>query len=276
MESNDTSKQCALCEKVVDSFACSHIVARGFYECLPDKTKMIVLSSDGEQRRRPNAHYIENKICHDCEKVIFKELDEYAISIYGQKVGGENYPKGAIGNNSICIFENVDRRKLRAFWASLLWRFSIADIWELKDVSIGKIYEERIRKDLLAGGEFEYIDALAMFLTGPNAEMYSTPRRFRMTYCGSEPINAYDIRIPALGAYVSLDKRPHPVLEHSKWIVEGRRLSPSLCKDAEGARFAVTNRDVMVDDVERFVEMYQVYKERREEWLAAKKSSARK
>lgn len=271
MNVNEPRKKCVLCGRDVDSFARSHIVARGFYDCLPDKTSMVVFSSDGESRRRPDAHYICNKICHECEKDVFKDLDEYAISIYGQRVGGQMVPSGASGDDSMYVFGDVDRRKLRAFWASLLWRFSISDLWEFNDVKIGEVYEKRIRDDLISQGAFEYINALSMFLVGPNAEMYPPPRRFRMSYHGSDAINAFEIRIPALGSYVSIDKRPHPMLEHLKWTVEGRRISASLDQESEGAAFAIVNRDVMVDDVERCVEMYRVHKERREEWLASRK-----
>lgn len=267
---------CVLCGHTVPSFACSHIIARGFYNGLSSKTNVTMMSSDGEKRKRPNAHYIEDKICHDCEREIFKDLDEYAIAIYCQKDGGHVEPPGGCGDNSMYVFEDVDRRKLRAFWASLLWRFSIAGIWELNGFTIGDCYNRRIRDDLLdyKNREFNYIDSLVMFLTCPNAEMYFMPRRFRLAWKGSDAINAYEIRLPSLGAYVSLDQRPHPMLEHFKWTVGGKRISASLDKESEGSMLAVANRSVMVDDVERFVEMYRVHKERRENWLESMRQSS--
>jgi hypothetical protein len=268
--SNDIGKRCFLCKRETGSFARSHIIARGFYEALPDKTSMVMLASDGEKRRRQDAHYIEKQICHECEKNILKPLDEYAISIYAQKVGGEVVQAGTAG--AMTIFKSVDRQRLRAFWASLLWRFSISSLlWEAKDFTIGKEYDERIRLDLLAGGEFNYVNSLVMFLQSINGLMYSMPRRFRMEYKNSQAINAYEVRMPLIGAYVSLDKRPHPVLEYCKWVVDGNRISASLDKEAEGSMLAIANMGEMAEDFKTYMQMYEVHASRRSNWIQSQR-----
>ena len=176
----------------------------------------------GEGRRLRNVLYDSSILCDECEHGIFAPLDSYAIRVY------RDFKKAAIldmfsisydvkkiataqgiGEAKFVLIKDVDRCKLRAFFASLLWRCHVSNLIELKAVNIGITCEERIRTDLLHKGAFEYVDAIAFSLTDLAHECLIMPCRKRFNVDGLQA-NGYTLQLPHLEFRVSLDQRKNP------------------------------------------------------------------
>ena len=221
--------KCKLCNELCEHFAKSHIIPRGFFSntLVPREKGQSVCDVEsfcatGEGRRLRNALYDTNILCLSCEHDIMAPLDDHAIRIYRDfndaawfnvssfdqniKVVAE---RNGIGDSNVGLMRNVDRRRLRAFFASLLWRCHVSTLRELSLVDIGQKYEKSIRKDLLNGGNFEYIDAIAFSFTSIVHECLTMP--FKKRYCvnGMEA-NGYTLQLPHLEFRVSIDQRRNP------------------------------------------------------------------
>lgn len=221
--------KCKLCDKPCEHFAKSHIIPRGFFSntLVPREKGLGVCDMEsfcatGEGRRLRNALYDTSILCLSCEHNIMAPLDDYAIQIYrdfkdavwfnvssfGQdiKVVAE---RNGIGCSNVGLIKNVDRRRLRAFFASLLWRCHVSTLQELSSVDIGQKYEKSIREDLLNDGNFEYIDAIAFSFTSSAHECLTMP--FKKRYCvNGKEANGYTLQLPHLEFRVSIDQRRNP------------------------------------------------------------------
>jgi len=90
-------------------------------------------------------------------------LDDYGIKVLRDRKGAFRVPLQAKAPMGMLVFESVDKRKIRALIASVLWRCSVSEQPEVRDISVGAVYEGRIRDDLLRGGEFNYVDIVLFF-----------------------------------------------------------------------------------------------------------------
>ena len=220
---------CKLCNKTCDHFAKSHIIPRGFFSnTLVPRAKghgvcdVESFCATGEGRRLRNALYDPNILCLECEHKVITPLDDYAIQIYrdfkdaiwfnvssfdqGIRAVAE---RNGIYDSKIGLMRNVDRCRLRAFFASLLWRCHVSTLQEFSLVDIGQKYEKLIREDLQNGGNFEYLDAIAFSFTSIVHECLTMP--FKKRYCvnGMEA-NGYTLQLPHLEFRVSIDQRRNP------------------------------------------------------------------
>lgn len=266
MAESSEKDRCVLCGNFVESFAKSHIIPRSFFKGIGNGTASEVVSTDGSHAVRRDALYIKDAICHECEHNILAPYDEYATKIYchgenAHVISADNAP-----NCKILVFEDVDRRLLRGFWASLLWRFSIARLPELEDFSIGPIYEERIRTDMLNNGDFEYIDSLSYRATNPLLQAFVLPRRMRMNYGLMRGVNGFAIGLPLMRNYVSLDKRAHPYTIHASLSIERYKVSASLSKASKDKCLIIMSQDSYVDDEYLLVNALNAHGKQRLEW----------
>lgn len=206
--------KCLLCHKEEDKLAKSHIFPQGFFTMLEKKGQLKTIKENGENGRKLNvAIYDAEILCQSCEHKIMEPLDTYGIRIIRDKK--ESFEITVPNTDSkILIFENIDKSKLRGFIASLLWRVSISNQKELQDLSIGCIYEERIRLDLINNGKFEYIDFVLQYFTDPRHAAFFTPYYQKLlpkdTIRDTQSINGWILNIPFIKMNISLDKRPHP------------------------------------------------------------------
>ena len=122
--------------------------------------------------------------------------------------------RNGIGDSKIGLMRNVDRRRLRAFFASLLWRCHVSTLQEFSLVDIGQKYERLIRDELLQErtlkhGKYDYIDALAFSFTSIAHECLTMP--FKKRYCvNGLSANGYTFQLPHLEFRVSIDQRRNP------------------------------------------------------------------
>lgn len=258
--------RCALCGNDANSFATSHIIPRSFFKGIETRTQSAVVSTDGSHTVRRDALYIKDAICHECEHKILAPYDEYATKIYYH---GENSRILTAKWNSasqIEVFDSVDRTLLRGFWASLLWRFSISKLPELGDFSIGRVYEERIRHDMLEKGSFDYIDVMSFKATKPCLCAFMLPRKMRLNNGNVTGVNGFAIGTPFMQSYVSMDSRPHPYKTILALTVDGHRLSTSLCKEHNQMCYARLVEESYRDDTDFILQSLRKHSENRSAW----------
>jgi len=224
-------KLCLLCRKEQDRLATAHIFARGFFNKLPGKTCVESVSlSDSSRRKLPSALYDNEIICDDCEHGVMEPLDSYAIKIVRDREGMFRVPLHPETPMSLLVFDGVDKRMIRAFLASVLWRCSVSRQPEIYDISVGTVYERRIRNDLLHNGDFTYVDMVLFYLAHPMHGAFLLPTKKRLKPLDAnrdwQTINGWIIQFPNISLTVSLDKRPNP---HRVFL----SLAPDLTGNAE-------------------------------------------
>ena len=258
-------KQCRLCGKQCEHLAKSHIFSRGFFSKQPTKANSRSVSSSRQGRRLPAALYDPDIVCHECEHGIMQPLDDYAIKVIRDQKDAMHIQLRPDSPMTIVVFESVEKRKMRAFIASVLWRCSVSKQLEVRNISIGSVYEDRIREDLLHQGEFSYIDVVLFHLTDPRHGAFFVPFRKRLRPLDknrdSQNINGWILQLPNISITVSLDKRPHP---HSMFYnldssLTGQKenilASTSLGENANKFRFFSLETDVQDGHIESLLQL---------------------
>lgn len=237
---------CKLCKEEKLKLAKSHIFSVGFFGCIESKGRVDTSKISGEKGRRfQNAIYDPQIVCHECEHGIFEKLDDYAISIFRDKKGANIIPIGT--NTKLYIYKDIDKIKIRAFIASLLWRVSVSTQLELNECSIGHFYDEKIRHDLRNNGIFDYLDANVFFFTHPMHCAFMLPQRSRIQPKDKSrhlhAVNGWDIQLPNITMRVSLDKRKNPnrfdyyLAPEISGESQGEKVSSSLHPDSLDYKF---------------------------------------
>lgn len=204
-------KKCLLCGREFDHLARSHIFPWAFFKKLLTPNDLNSISSEGEGRHLRKALYDDDICCDECEHKILAPLDDYAVGVYRDKRKTTSIEVKHITSRDwqLIVFDSVDRKSLRAFFASLLFRCSVSNLMELSNVSIGNKYESRIRSDLLNKGDFSYVDAIGFHLTAEIHEGFILPQRKRLRI-NNRDANGYIVQMPHLEFRVSLDQKPNP------------------------------------------------------------------
>jgi hypothetical protein len=237
---------CKLCRKDKPKLAKSHIFPVGFFGNIESKGRVDTIKISGEKGRRiQNAIYDPKIVCQKCEHDTFEKLDDYAITIFRDKKGASII---SIDNSSakLYVYQDIDKTRIRAFIASLLWRVSVSTQLELRECSIGHIFEERIMYDLLNNGIFDYIDANVFFFSDPTHCAFMLPQKCKIQPKDKsrdhQAVNGWDIQLPYITMRVSLDKRMNPNRFYLPEITEdtqGIKVSSSLHPDSIDYKFMV-------------------------------------
>lgn len=131
-----------------------------FYE-LQNKVNQII--QDGPK---------EYLLCDSCEQKIGCYEKYYKEAIHLSRHGIEIKQ-----NQQFAIIKNIDYKKMKLFFLSLLWRMSISSLQEFENVHIGE-NEETIRKMIVAeepGKNFEYpVKAIIPLINQKMQEGWST------------------------------------------------------------------------------------------------------
>lgn len=208
--------KCLLCTNDKAQLAKAHIFPIGFFSNIVTKGQVETVSTSGEKGRRLwKAIYDNEIVCHDCEHSIFEPLDDYAIKVLRDKQGlFEQVTHPRDKDTKLYVFNNIDKTKLRKFFASVLWRVSVSKQLELRSLSVGSYYEQEIRDDLYLGGDVDYIDVFVFFLTDPMHNAFFMPYRKKIkpmdTARDGQSINGWVLQFPNISITLSLDKRRHP------------------------------------------------------------------
>lgn len=214
-------KKCALCGSAERPLVKSHIIARGFFNNCETKCSLALIDKTGMFKRRRDAIYLNRYTCDMCEKNIFTPLDDYALKIYRDRDSGTILEDQGV---QTIEYSSVDRRMLRGYLASLLWRMDLGRIIgvdEMCNVDIGDFFREKIRADLLKieVASFDYVDVCAVSLRSEMSQSISVPRRMILTD-GVISANGFMVQLPYLCMFVSLDNQIHPYVnrDYPNWL----------------------------------------------------------
>jgi len=149
---------CKLCLKEVSGLVKSHIIPEFIYKNLGlynNHGKINLLSPknikpNGEFRIKHLASgiYDNGLLCSDCYNRIIGSLETYANKILFTEVGKLKITKININGKDYKRLEDLDYRKFKLFWLSILFRCSITKKSGFNEVSLGP-HEEEIRRMLI-------------------------------------------------------------------------------------------------------------------------------
>lgn len=249
--------RCRLCRKETERLAKSHIVPLGFF---PKGGRLLYTAGgDGTSRKLANALWDQEILCDECEHEMLAPLDEYAIRILRDK------------DDSVCwhgedveirVYQNIDRRKMRSFWASLLWRFSVSMLSECDKVNVGSVYEDLIASDLLHSGDFRYVDVVVYNLLNELHGGIMTPTRTRLSYGNQFGVNGYSFNIPHFDVLMSLDQRPHPcAAQHWNIDLDGKSVAVTMSlSDAQAnVPYGIPVVDTIPHEVDKIKTVFASY-----------------
>lgn len=216
--------KCKLCKSETKKLARSHIYPIGFFSTIETKGRVDTYKINGQKGRKlQKAIYDPEILCPDCEKRIVS-YDDYAIKIFRDKHFSFETSSPKLPKTKLLIFEEIDKRKLRGFIGSLLWRISVSKQMEVANLSIGSVYEERIATDVLKGGDFSYVDVFSTYLEAPHHSVFFSPYKIKIDPINKQrdrqPINGWEITLPYLILRVSLDKRSNPLNHYVSLLPE--------------------------------------------------------
>lgn len=212
------NKTCLLCGNSCSHFAKAHIIPWGLMKRTPCASEMSLAAKNEWPRFLPKGVYDEHIVCDKCEHEILTPLDQYAIRIYRDFENARVIGMNMDGRPFSClVFNGVDRGKLRAFFASILWRCSVSKYIACRDIDVGDTYRTRICNDLLSNGNFEYIDSIGYsilpdgddFIADGIRDGFVLPQKIRLSF-DNRQANGYMVELPRLHFKVSLDRRIHP------------------------------------------------------------------
>ena len=238
---------CRLCGNECQRFARSHLIPWGFMSKYEYANDMSLVSPGRRSRRMRKGVYDEHILCDSCEHKYFHGPDTYAIRVLRDLEGGRREEMCSAGGKSCryYIFKGVDRRLLRSFFASVLWRFSVSHLACVDTVCIGQKYEARIAHDLMNDGHFDWIDAVGVVFDSDKQNRiiqgmnngFVLPEKTRIRYA-NRIANGYNICFPKMKFCVSLDQRVNPFAimgeELSQYDRRFEKVSPSLANSNDG------------------------------------------
>lgn len=211
--------KCCLCGQRCNSFSKSHLIPRGFLAKSEFAHDMSLISERHPTKRLRNGVYDCNILCKNCEHAYFQDPDDYGIKIY-RDLTGAAYNSVLASNGQVArwwLFPCVDRRRLRAFIASVLWRCSVSEQECVSKFKLSGSLEKQIADDLMKGGSFDYVDAVALVCTTTNlpeeirgiGDSIILPQRMRLRYQSSEA-EGVALRLPKVHFYISLGSQKNP------------------------------------------------------------------
>lgn len=124
----------------------SHAIPNSLFNYILRKSdgKAIILINDAKTPNRYSSDTWEVKLlCEDCEQLLNISYDAYGIAVFrGHQGHPERGPSGI-------TFRNIDRKKLRMFFLSVLWRISVSTHSSYSSIDLPVHWEEELRESLL-------------------------------------------------------------------------------------------------------------------------------
>ena len=204
-------ENCALCGKAMREPVKAHIIAKGLL-ALNTSTQhsFACIDAMGGIKRRLDGLFIKKKTCRDCEEKIFTPLDNCAVQTFRERRGS------ALAEESEEVktyrLDGCNRQNLRAYFASLIWRFALAkkELLEAENVDLGEWLS--IGKGDLLNWErvkFEYIDALCIEVRSSDADSFGVPQKMLI----GKDVLGFMLDIPHWRFYISVGCKCHPFVE---------------------------------------------------------------
>lgn len=218
---------CKLCGHINVPAADSHIFPKGFFSKMHQGEMQLLMTGDGTTHRNRGGVHDKSIICRMCEHKHFSE-DDYGIQILKSHKDGRDVD---IDGQRLIVFPTINRRTMRRFFASLLWRGHVSKLPYVRSVYLGP-YEERIRSELLNDGSFNFIDVWVTFwrATIHGSSIGIHPCRFK------NGVRCYRILLPNLECIVSLGCDTMPAVARGSLLLPelGRTNASTSISDTEG------------------------------------------
>lgn len=197
---------CQLCLAEQIQLVKSHIIPKAFYKNPINPTERaneIRSSSTRMKKSRTGVYAIF--LCHTCEK-IFMPWDDYAYKLFYEHKP-DAYPFSPNPEHPVyAIYNNIKSEKLRLFFISLLWRASVCENPEYKNVSLGHKYLSHAKQAILNKKAHYFPEFDASFSRMPDTSgcfLFPIKQKF-------EGVNGYRICFPTLSCFIKIDQRPFP------------------------------------------------------------------
>lgn len=137
---------CNFCKK--EKILCkAHLVPESFFRFMYPDGKVegdsLLMLKEGAKypKRRRIGFYDDNILCKECDSFIGKTYDEYGKFVFLDK---EPVPVRGVDSPQALVFENVDPVKLKLFILSILWRYSISNMEEIKFLRLPEKFVEKL------------------------------------------------------------------------------------------------------------------------------------
>jgi len=177
--------ECEFChedKKLVDA----HIIPRCFFEAMRNKKDnkpfQLLSNTVGEYPKRSQIGLYDNSIlCEECERKIFKKLDDYACKILLSDIENK---KHFVDNKKVGYYKlrNVDYGKIKLFFLSILWRAAVSKRKEFKRVKLGP-FKESLRmmlKKFNPGDVNDFLVVLRRFTDNLGKNFLMDPYQLRL------------------------------------------------------------------------------------------------
>jgi len=82
-------------------------------------------------------------LCADCERLLNQRYDAYGMSVF------RGHQVGVVQDSSGVSLLRIDRRRLRMFFLSVLWRISVSSHPNYSNIDLPFLWEEDLRSSLL-------------------------------------------------------------------------------------------------------------------------------
>jgi len=150
--------------------------------------------------------YDKNILCENCEKY-FQKYDDYACKSLLSNIGNNSdYVLDPNGKKVGYKLENVDYKKLKLFFLSVLWRASVSKRKEFKKVDIGVSFEDCLKvmiKNSDPGSPNDFLVVVRRFIDDLGKNFLMDPYKLRI-----DGINFYRFYLGAgYEFHIKVDKR---------------------------------------------------------------------
>lgn len=217
---NQQKNACRLClqdKKLIKA----HIIPEGFYRLLRDGNIAPEMHSNAPgsfPKRMQVGTYDPTILCSECDQKMAPWDD------YGQQVLIHRFTQAVEvtlqGKTIAWSMENVEYRRLKLFFMSILWRASVSKQMHFKLISLGP-FENQLRmmiRDEALGDMQDFAIVLARFEESKITAMLGP---YPVKLAG---INYCNIGLPGFVAYIKVDKRPTPTFLKEYYFQEDQPL----------------------------------------------------
>lgn len=162
--------ECKFClkdKKLIDA----HIIPRCFFEAMRNRGnnrpfQLLSNTKNEHSQKLRIGSYDKNILCEDCEKV-FQKYDDYACKILLSNIGNSDYILNPNGNRIGYELKNVDYKKLKLFFLSVLWRASASERKEFEKINVDRPFEDRLKtmiRNSDPGGTNDFLVVIRRFI----------------------------------------------------------------------------------------------------------------
>jgi len=197
----------------------AHVIPRSFFKQLIDGSGPLKMASDKPgtyPRTSPTGAYDNQLVCGRCEE-LFAPWDGYAQKLLLEPYKDSSYIKFE-GQRHAYVFQDVDYRRLKLFFVSLLWRASTSAEGFYERIRLGP-FEDSAKQMILENdpGETErfavnlarFEDPLGRTMLGPDRTKF-----FDINYCR--------FYLAGYVAYIKVDQRKSPDFLQEFLLCQGR------------------------------------------------------